>query len=196
MTVPSDAYLQAATKRGILKVGKSIVFRKMTVGTGANPKVNPCSTDSLVVNGAFSSGVSTISLRGAGLTGYLRSGDAFTIGATTYTVAADTAAASAGAIATVIFAPALAANAADGDAAPVVFIGDTTLVARVGSYRRGAKGDEVSTDLTVVIASIDLAVVPTVDDKLIIDGVKHGIMELNPAYGVSAIARYDMRARA
>lgn len=194
---PDPARIRAIYKNGVAKNSAPITYRRITRLNDVTPGENPPSTAALLVNGASSSGATTISLKATPLTGFLRAGDKIRIGAQTYTVAANTAAAVADAIAVVTITPALVANTADGAAATATFIGSTSLRGTVSAYPiRLIDGSLIQArDLRIIIAAVDLPVDPQTEDDIIFAGETRKVISATPRYVQDVIAGWDIQVR-
>lgn len=194
---PDPARIRSIYKKSAAKNSAPIIYRRITRLNDVTPAENPPSTSSLLVNGATSSGATTISLKAATLTGYLRTGDKFTLGGVVYTVAADTAAAVANAIAVVTFSPALAANAANNAPASMTFVGQTSLRGTVSAYPiRLIDGTLIqSRDLRIIIAAADLPVDPQTEDDVTFAGEVRKVVNATPRYVKDVVAGWDIQVR-
>jgi hypothetical protein len=157
----------------------TVTLRKVTVLPGANPAPNPPTYDGLVVDGAFSAGVSVINMRGDPVTGRLIAGDRFTVGTgpTVYAVtgSGSISPATADTLPAVPFTPVLAANAADGAAVVfTVFAADSSFDALVTSPPAIlVNGTIVQSDQQIrfLDASLPAGVKPGIGDTLILSSV-------------------------
>ena len=181
----------------IRRVGKQMAIRHPSTTGGPSPVINPPTIESsLLVNGNQSLSSSTLSLKATRLIGGIVSGDQFTIGSHTYTATGSVTAAS-NALVSIPITPNLAANITDGASVTPTWGADTAVYGVIGMYSALAIDGTLiqQKDLRITIPANVMSYVPTIMDKIVIDGFVKSIVNITPSYTQGSPASYIIQAR-
>lgn len=182
--------------------GRRVTIRRIAKSSGASP--HPPVLFNAVSDGAYSAGVTTISIRASQAVGRLLAGDKLTIGSATATVGAEISARSPSFDPSVVVVPgftniqlsvALSASVSDGDAVTLTAATDATAWMMPTAIPARLRSDQIITGDLFLRMPAYRQTKPLTTDQLIIDGTAYSIIGIDPIFQRAITVAWDLQAR-